>query len=573
MADYRQQLRKVSQEYDQGNRNFLELLTGQAAVGGGMLGDVVNQLIPEPVEQVINKGMMAVAESPVGQAIGQGYGYLEENYPRTTRGVTEAMEASALAFPARTALNPKAAMQKLSANLPNKMDFDIDPETGQYKTKFYLDPKTAEARARERNPELFKKSSDSWSEGNVTPRAQTQAIKFEQGLSRFNAIQKGFRMGLKNALMQSISPKGQAKWREQGISKTMMDIPEDAPANVKFGQAGYERILGSQYGNVPELLKKLDDDYFTNEGVFNFNDFKKISGQAPEDAGAFFRTVMSNWGIKPGDDFLMIMRKPTGTEGSGDLVSDVMFKSTTGRILPSVFQPKTGFIDSKSFLNLYDLGKRKGSRQMSSEHRSAIKKTLDNNPEILNITDPAQFKQELSKALTKTVGTKDSFGVGFYVDAAFKKKTKEAFKSNDELAEALQAKGLKVNRNKDQKNDPDVYITDSVSSSAYELGGVNIVYKVSKDGKVTALVSDVNDLVGVGAPGGKKIITVVEPITKDLLNPIDRPQVKSTAVQEVYEGVRAPVNPKIQDYASAGANIGTVAAPVTSGLLSGNSEE
>jgi hypothetical protein len=559
MADYRQQLRQVSQEYDKGDRNFLELVTGQAAVGGGMIGDAVNQLIPAPVEQVINKGMMAVAESPVGQAIGQGYGYLQANYPRTTRGVTEALEASALAFPARTAMNPKAAMHKLSANLPNKMDFDLDPETGKYKTKFYLDPKTAEARAKERSPELFQ-------------RFPQQAVQFEQGLSRFNAVQKGFRMGLKNALMQSVSPKGQAKWREQGISKTMMDIPEDAPANVKFGQAGYERILGSQYDNVPELLKKLDDDYFTNEGVFNFTDFKKISGQAPEDAGAFFRTVMSNWKIKPGDDFLMIMRKPTGTEGSGDLVSDVMFKSTTGRILPSVFQPKTGFPDSKSFLNLYDLGKRQGSRQMSAEHRSAIKKTLDNNPEILNITDPAQFKQELSRALTKTVGTKDSFGVGFYVDAAFKKKTKEAFKSNDELAEALQAKGLKVNRNKDQKSDPDVYITDSVSSSAYELGGVNIVYKVSKDGKVTALVSDVNDLVGVGAPGGKKIITVVEPITKDLLNPTDRPQVKSTAVQEVYEGVKAPVKPKMQDYASAGANIGSVAAPVASGMMSGQQE-
>lgn len=560
MADYRQQLRQVSQEYDSGERNYLDLLLGQAAVGGGMIGDAVSALIPEPVEKAMAQGMMAVAESPVGQTIGKGMGYLKEEFPVASRRVGEALEASSLAFPMRTALDPKAAMHKLSANLPNKMDFDFDPNTGKYNTKFYLSTPEAEARAKQRNPDLFKKYP-------------TQAVQFEKGVSRVQAISKGLALGLTNAIKQSTSPKGQAQWREKGVSKTLTDMPATGSPQELFGQPAYERILGSQYGDIKPLLKKLDDDFFTHEGVFNFQDFSKLTKHKGDDAGPFFRTIMSNWGIKPGDDFLMIVRQPKGTEGSGDLMSDVMFKSSTARKLPSVFAAETGFMDSSAFLNLYDLGKR-GEGKMTSQQRKAIKTALDNNPEILAITDRAQFSNELAKAVSKTVGSQNTFGVGHFVNAAFKKKPKKQFKSNDELAQALEAQGLKVVRRKDQKDDPDVFITDSVSSSAYELGGVNIVYKVERNGDVTAQVSDVNDLVGVGAPGAKKMIVVTPPMKTNIINPPDRPKAESKGVvKEIYDEARAPVTPKAQDYISAGANIGTVAAPVTSGLLSGAQEE
>lgn len=564
MADYRQQLRQVSQEYDQGQRNYLELLLGQAAVGGGMIGDAVGTLIPESVDQLMAKGMMAVAESPVGQAIGQGYGYLQEEFPRTTRAVGEGLEATALAFPVRTLADPKAAMHRLSANLPNKMDFDYDPETGQYKTKFYLDTPTAEARAKARSAEMFKKYPE-------------QAVQFEKAISRVSAISKGLSVGLTNALKQSMSPTGQAQFREKGVSKTLTDlatadIPESGKLQTLFGQPAYERILGSQYGNISPILKKLDDDYFTHEGVFSFNDFSKFTKHAGDDAKPFFRTMMSNWGIKPGDDFLMIVRQPKPTEGAGDLISDVMFKSTTARKLPSVFQAESGFLDSSAFLNLYDLGKR-GEGKLTPERRKIIKTALDNNPQLLAITDPTELTKQLNRAIVKQEGTKGSFGVGNVVSAAFKKKARRQFKTNDELAQALEAKGLKVIRRTDQKDDPDVFISDSVSSSAYELGGVNIVYKIEKDGNVIAQVSDVNDLVGVGAPGAKKMIVVTPPIRKNLLEPESRPETKpTTAVKDVYEEVKRPVTPKAQDYISAGANIGTVAAPVASGMLSGQQE-
>lgn len=565
MADYRQQLRQISQEYDEGTRNYLELLLGQASVGGGMLGDVVSQLIPEPVEQAIAKGAQYVSETPVGQAIGRGYSTLQEEYPRTTRAVEEGLEASALAFPARTLANPKAAMQKLSANLPNKMDFDYDPATGKYQTKFYLDTPTAEARAKERSPELFQ-------------RFPEQAVQFEKGISRVTAISKGLALGVTNALKQSMSPTGQAQWREKGVSKTLTDladadIPESGKLQTLFGQPAYERILGSQYGNISPILKKLDDEFFTHEGVFNFNDFNKLTGHKTGDAAPFFRTIMSNWGISPGDDFLMIVRQPKSSAGAGDLISDVMFKSTTARKLPSVFEAESGFTDTKTFLNLYDLGKR-GEGKMTADKRKIIRKALNENPEILEITDPTLFTKELNRAVVKTVGSKNSFGVGNFVNAAFKKKPRREFKSNDELAEALKAKGLKVIRRSDQDTDPDVFISDSVSSSAYELGGVNLVYKIEKNGDVIAQVSDVNDLVGVGAPGAKKMIVVTPPIKKNMRFPEERAsETPSTAIKEIYEEVRKPVTPRAQDYASAGANIATGVAPVISGVASGTQEQ
>jgi len=565
MADYREQLRKVSQEYDSGNRNYLELLLGQANVGGGMIGDAVSSLIPDPVEQKIAQGAQYLAETPVGQAVGQGYGSLKEDFPRTMRGVEEATGASSLLFPARTALNPKAAMHKLSANLPNKMDFNFDPTTGKYRTQFYLPTPEAEARAKARSPEMFRKYP-------------AQAIQFEKGLSRVQAVSKGLALGLANSIKQSMSPTGQAQWREKGVSKTLTDlstadIPNKNKLQTLYGQPAYERILGSQYGNVSKALKKLDDDFFTHEGVFSFDDFNKLTGHAKGDAGPFFRTIMSNWGIKPNDDFLMIVRQPKATEGAGDLLSDVMFKSTTARKLPSVFEASTGFNDSKTFLNLYDMGKR-GEGKMTSEKRRTIRKALNNNPDILGITNPSEFTQRLNRAIVQEVGSKNAFSTGNFVTAAFKNKPRRSFKSNDELASALEAKGLKVVRRKDQESDPDVFITDSVSSSAYELGGVNIVYKVEPDGNVTAQVSDVNDLVGVGAPGAKKMIVVTPPIKKNFAKPEDKaPKTPSKAVSQVYEEVRRPVAPKARDYASAGANIGTVAAPVASGMLSGSNTQ
>lgn len=571
MADYREQLRQVSNEYGQGNRNYLELLLGQAAVGGGMLGDAVSAVIPDAVEEKIAQGAQYLAETPVGQAIGQGYGALQQEFPRTMRGVEEGLEASALVFPARTALSPKAAMHKLSANIPNNLNFDMDPETGKYRTKFYMSTPEATVMAKQRNPELFDRSSDNWAESDVLNQSRDLAVQFEKGLSRVGALSKGLALGLTNAIKQSTSPTGQARWREMGVSKTLTDIPETASPQVRYGQPSYERILGSQYENVNPFLKQLDDDFFTHEGIFSFEDFSKLTGHTADDAGPFFRTIMSNWGIKPGDDFLMLVRQPKGTEGSGDLLSDVLFKSSTARKLPSVFQAETGFPDSKAFLNLYDLGKR-GEGKMPASRRKIIQQALDNNPEILSLTDRADFTKELTRAVARITGTANAFGVGNYVTAAFKNKPKAKFQTNDELALALQDKGIRVIPRK--KSDDPVFITDSVSSSAYELGGVNLVYKVEKNGDVTAQVSDVNDLVGVGAPGGRKMIVVTPPIKTNIVNPTERPKSKSSGViDKMYSEAQAPIAPKAQDYISAGANIGTVAAPVASGMLSGSKEE
>lgn len=563
MASYNDQFAKVSQEYRSGQRTYPEWLLGNTSVVGGMFGDMLgtalDYMVPDElgVGENIAKAGQYIANTDMGKAIGKAGSEFAQENPRFTRNALELLGASEAIMPARALMNPKGLFHKYSANLPNDMNFGDD--------KFYLPKVEAEARAKERFG------------GKMYEQNPQAAVNFEQKLSRFRAMGKGFALGLANTFKQSATPEGQALWREKGVSKTLFDIAKDpiAKPEVKWGQPAYERLLGSQYGDVSPILKQLDNEYFTNEGVFNFADFAKHTGHAPQDADAFFRTIAANNKIKPNDDYIMVVRKPTGTEGSGDLVSDMMFTSQTGRMLPKIFEPQQSFKSADDFLDMYDIGKRKGGAEMAPERRRLIKRAFDENPELANIADRGELTKQLNTITSKLArkqGMKP-FKNKNYVDAAMKRAKKAEFESNDALAAALEAKGLKVLRNKTQKKDPDVYLVDSVASSAYELGGVNVVYKIQKDGIVKAQVSDVNDLEAVGAPMGKKLITVTPVVEKNLMNPEKRPKETATGLSDVYADVNTPTTPKAIDYANAAATQAGTGALAGGGMLSAMDED
>ena len=539
---YRQRARTASQDYSAGEISYPEFLLENTGIAGSMFGDALGQLVPEFISDPIAQGVEYLAQTEPGQYVGRQVGMFQQNYPRTSRNIGNLLSTAELApIPA------VASSGRLFAkNLPNNM-----PE-------FY----TSGAKA-------SKQIADSPLLSNLASRSDRAADLTTKGVKAFNrykAMGKGFAKGISNTIKQSVSPQLLAEFRQRDVSKTLLDLAKDPDASMrtKWGQTAFERQLAGQYGTPSPLLRRLDNDYYTHEGVFSFDNFKEMTGLSEVDAQAFFRTSVQNWKIKPTDDFVMFVRQPKGTEGSGDLYDAAFFESKKAMNLSKVFEADAGFNDGDEFLRFYDSARLLDNKEdkLTPEKRDKIKQVFDENVYLSTITDPNELAEELQK-LTK-------FGVSQAVTRASKYRPKRTFNSNDELAEAMESKGYKVLRNRSQENNRDVYFVDSVTSDAMELGGVQVVYKVSPDGTVMAQITDINDLEGIGAPGAMKAITVTPPLVKNVANPsrTRRSPQSSTALKDIMSDLQLPAQATGEDIFRAYVNRAALAAPVVSGTTS-----
>jgi len=501
-------LARVNQEFEAGNRGVPEYIAGTAyETLARPVGNLFSSLTPQPLEDAIGYVMDATG---IPQAI-QG---VAEDYPRTARFIEEAGSSIPI-------VGSRLFTNMVAKNTPNEMP------------GFY---------------------------GGT-------------GKDRAMAAGRGGIQGFTNALKQMVSPQGMAELNQRGVSKTLTDLvrePEKRPkggtgkkapyGSALWGQVSYENLLGRMTGDGNKLLSKLDDDYFTHQAIFKPDDYKKMSKLNDDDAGVFFRTMSANWGIKPKDKLIMVQRQPTGTEGSGRMYNAAFGnRAKKAMKLPSVFPMKTGFKNGDDFIKSYnktvDLDGKTSS--LTNERIAKINQAFKDNPELSKITDITEFREALDTAV--------GFSTIQISDRAFKHREKRGFKSNDELAKAMESKGFKINRNKDQSKDPDVYFSDSIVTEAMELGGVNMVYKVGKDGNVTSQMSDIQDLFGITPVGSTKLIAVLPPITKNVINPSANPKRQPqdiTAVADIKKELETPATPGVQDYGSAAANTAALGAVV-----------
>lgn len=496
-------LARVNQEFQAGTRNPLELISGTAYEAVGRpVGSLFSSFIPQPVED-------ATAYLANLTGIPQALQGVAEDYPRIARFLEEAGSSIPI-------IGSRLFTNQLARNIPNELP------------GFYGDG----------------------------------------GQNRLAAVGRGGVTGFANALKQMISPQGMAELNQRGVSRTLTDLvrqPEKRPKGAKatygnalWGQVSYENLLGRMTGERSPLLARLDDDYFTHEAMFKPDDYRKMSGLNKQDADAFFRTMSSNWGIKGNDKLIMVQRQPTGTEGSGRMYNAAFGnKAEKAMKLPSVFPMKNGFKNGDDFIQAYNrtLELDDKTSTLDSNKIAKINQAFADNPSLSKITDVSELATELNKAV--------KFPTTNIVNRAFKHREKRGFKSNDELAKAMEAKGFKINRNKDQGEDADVYFSDSMVTEAMELGGVNIVYKVGKDGNVTSQMSDIQDLFGMTPIGSTKLIAVLPPITKNVINPSANPKRQPqdiTTVSEIKAELGTPATPRAQDYGSAAGNVAALGA-------------
>lgn len=562
-------LEKNTQGYNEGDYGYGRLVTKQARAANDAINSTIAEAAPDNTMDALNARfpLFAATEQP-RQAISEGIDSALKTADEYTGGWAGDI-AGALGFgltmanPTAIAGKAKATAQKGSANIPNDLP------------GFYVKTSDAESRAANRLG------------GKLYEKAPKAAVAFEKAIGQFQATGQGLARGLVNALNQSFTPQGRALWEQKGVSKTLENIakdprgelrakPQDAwgpavdtrKAEAIWGQPAYERLLSSQYGKKNPILAQLDDEYFTHEGVFSYDDFKKASGHASDDeAGAFFRTIAHNNKIKSKDDYIMIVRKPTqNQEDSGSLLTDILYNPRNQYVknIVKAFQPAEGFNSGESFLRFFD----KDRKKMPEERRAIIRKAYRDTPELKGITDKVELKKALTTAVKKAAKARGEkpFGVSNYVDVALKRREVGTFNSNEELANALKAQGLKIIRNSKQTTDPDVYIAGSTHSSAYELGGIGLVYKVEKDGTIKGQMSDVNDLLGINAPLAAPLITVSPVVSRKVGQmggtPKGGKKPTAHARSDVYLDVLEPYSPSKANYAEAGVRQASAASPL-----------
>jgi hypothetical protein len=107
----------------------------------------------------------------------------------------------------------------------------------------------------------------------------------------------------------------------------------------------------------------------------------------------------------------------------------------------------------------------------------------------------------------------------------------EPYKDNEEFLTALQKAEVRILNPEEVLKGKAAVVTGSGKSDAFELGGVNYMSSISKDGKVVTIVNDEHDLFSTPAPlkkyfktdaigklpGADRYMNVSEPIVKELI--------------------------------------------------------
>lgn len=549
--DWRTQMRQASQAYESGEMTYPEFMFEGLAQGA-------RALVPTPVSDalssVVNSTYIPEAlgiamQTPGNQAAMGRLQSIDEAltsaapdaYPRAKRlfgNVGTAFES--IYAPTRALAGAKSGMHMFASNTPNALKFDD--------ADFYLGLEKAKEQIVAENPTKYASVS-------AVPDA---VAKRRQLSSRTSAMYQGFKDSFQNTLQQLTNPQLIAEW-ERGVSKKMKDVATDPTKTQQqqWGQAAYTNLIDRQYGNRGEVFKQLDDEYFTHQGVYNKKELQEATGLADDEVGPIFRTIDANQPVDK--NTIMVVRQPTARESSGDMINEAMNQTRTGRALKNIFPMKEGFANSDELLRLYTQGRGNRGKDLTPDQIEGIQLAFIDNPKLRKITDPVEFTDELTTTLKDVKRyAKDievSTSVKNIVNMALKNKERVPLANNKQLGELLQKRlidtsddKVKIFRNSDQTDIPeaerDIYLMDTYDSAAYELGGVNIIYRVSPNGQVSAIINDVNDIgfnpkipsykvkgvdvgkgaqkaldkvANMGAPLGDKLVVVTPPIRANML--------------------------------------------------------
>ena len=149
--------------------------------------------------------------------------------------------------------------------------------------------------------------------------------------------------------------------------------------------------------------------------------------------------------------------------------------------------------------------------------------------DIQNINPGKNYQMTVRRSNTQAAGNLDNFAFqrpifGGSTVADLRKNVFKGkkFKSNEEFLEALQAHKVRVRNPEEVLKGRPAIVTGSVNSDAVELGGVNYMSAIKKDGTLVSFMSDEHDLFKMKLPKGERMISISTPITIDILKKKDK---------------------------------------------------
>lgn len=277
------------------------------------------------------------------------------------------------------------------------------------------------------------------------------------------------------------------KWTSAGNqvkTQAYKDIKEEADKLAKFAKTEAKKSMGQlnqslsmtkQIGGADTGLKGLLENI---EGVDHIKTFEKfnvdeyfdevgdLSGLDKEDISGMFDQIKRVQGMDPSKPYQMNIRR-VSTQSAGNL------------------DPTTGRQVYKSVPETFDV-----------MHEGLVKQQVVKRDISLD-----DIKKDVFPELKKTKS-----GLG----------SRKTYTSDKEFLDALTEAGVAVRNRDDVLKGRAAIITGSGKSDAWELGGVNYMTSINKDGKAVTIVNDEHDLFSFKLPGADRYMNVSEPIPYDL---------------------------------------------------------
>ncbi len=359
-------------------------------------------------------------------------------------------------------------------------------------------------------------------------------------IQKLGAVGYGAAQGAWNMAKQAHFPKRQGLWREYGISSVEQDVIKKS---VKKIEGSYD----------PNVINKATDkitDILDSKGLPFTEKLAKAGGglKGKERVQAMAKRAKDlnrkDFKIDYGDVKASV-RHPQ-KKAMGEINKAILMSKQYGT---KNFYSALDGMDYQDFANLSkaDYSKLvKGTTGLNDDTMSAVFRAVN---QVQGVDPKKVYRMGLRNPDTGASGKLSNMlykgkvwgGSGIEVmSSVFKQggKTKK-FKTNLDLVEAMEAKGIKVFNSgkireaaKKGKDNVEVIIQGSSKTDAYELGGANYITVVKKDGRAVSFMNDENDLApiplskltkgklkdrDVKAPMADRMIAMSTPIHVDLL--------------------------------------------------------
>jgi|TARA_R110000803_G_C11986327_1_gene321339 hypothetical protein len=322
---------------------------------------------------------------------------------------------------------------------------------------------------------------------------------------------------LKNMTKSSFSPKDQGLWKQFGVSRTDVDVAKrysemlEGNYNPNIIRKGLDEAEAWVMGKS-EAFKKIPVEGIDKKDLpTDFNPFRYEKANVSKDAqkkimGQINQSRLFNEQYAIQSDFYKVLNGMDQIDYAnlGAKQYDALMEGATGLSktdLGEVFK----HIGMKGIQNVDPTQTyRMALRRPNTAASGNLERVLSGNPKV--------FGGSNLKGLQQVFGAKKVKG-----EKGFNFSNAKAFKTDKEFLKALKDSGVRVRNPEEVLKGRPAIVTGSLTSDAYELGGVNYMTAIKKDGRLTSFMNDENDVFKFKAPLADRLISVSTPIVYDLL--------------------------------------------------------